>query len=73
MPKTVITMLVNASIDKIDKELFTSLSLHYKADDLLAVDQGAHEKFRELETSINSLNKCKAILEEFDKIKLFPN
>jgi hypothetical protein len=34
------------------------------------VDQGAHEKFKELEQTIASLTKCRVILEEFDRIKL---
>ena len=57
-------------MDKIEKELFTTLSVQYRADDILSVDQGAHEKFKELDHSINSLLKCRTILEEFDRIKV---
>lgn len=46
------------------------MSVQHRADDILSVDSNAHEKFKELEHSIQSLNRCKAIIEDFDRIKL---
>ena len=68
IPKTIITMLVNESVENCDRELVSSLYKEDKVDELLSKNSDLHQRQKEIESDLTALRECQRILDQFERI-----
>ena len=58
IPKTIITLLVNESVDNCDRELVSSLYKEDKVDELLSKNSDLHQRQKQIEGDLIALKEC---------------